>query len=155
MRGYGHAFDSVRMLRLASAGSVTADESGGLTDLRETPQIGLTARMIVPKLSVGTAGGAIRLRIIACNDGTGTGGTFYTIAASPPVCGSALTAAGADGVEVLVRFGTDWRWIKYQIDTHGTVDAGAVEVGLVRDGIRLPVWGDLGEGTYWNDGVDI
>jgi len=146
--GFGHAFDSTMML--ATAETVTADDSGGVTAIYETPMDGLTARFVVETLTAGTLGGAVRLRILSANTGTSA---FQTIAASPAISVTALDSAGADGLEVLVRFGTDWDYIKYVLDTFGTIVLKHGGIGLVEDGVKFPKWRDEGE-TYWTDGND-
>jgi hypothetical protein len=163
--GYGHAFDSLRMLLAAT--TVTADISGGQLHIRETPMHGLTARMLISswtasETATATASGtatvtvtvfvaaALRLRIMTAN---GSGSTFHTIAASPPINNSVMDGAPGGTLEVLVRFGTDWDYIKYVIDTYGSVNA-VVEVGLVDQGVKFPDWNDGLDCTYWTDGTD-
>ena len=149
--GFGHAFDSEMML--AAAATVTADASGGVTAIYETPMNGMTARMVISTLACGTNGGAVRLRILSANN---SASTFQTIAASPAVSETAAESASCEGgIELLVRFGTDWDWIKYVIDTFGTVTLRHEGIGLVRDGVKFPKWrGDEG-GAYWTDGADV
>ena len=146
--GYGHAFDSVVML--AAAATVTADTSGGITEINETPMDGLTARMVLKSITAGSAGGAVRLRILSANN---SASTFQTIAASPAISATAGASAGNAGIEVLVRFGTDWDFIKYVLDTFGTVTVRHEGIGVVEDGVKFPKW--RGEGAYWSDGVDV
>lgn len=147
--GFGHAFDSNMML--AAAATVTADASGGILDIAETPQIGLTARIVVATLTAGTLGGAVRLRVLSANN---SASTFQTIAASPAISVTALESAGADGLEVLVRFGTDWDYVKYVLDTFGTIVLRHEGIGLVKDAVKFPK--ERGEGgCYWVDGTDV
>lgn len=149
--GYGHAFDSLMML--SAAATVTGDDSGGVTAIYETPMNGLTARMVISTLACGTLGGAVRLRIGSANN---SASAFQTIAASPAVSETAAESASCEGgLELLVRFGTDWDYIKYYIDTFGTVTLRHEGIGLVRDGVKFPKWrGDEG-GPYWTDGSDV
>ena len=152
--GYGHAFDSNRML--AAAATVTADTSGGATQIDETPMDGLTARMVIASLTdSGTGGGAVRLRILATNN---SASSYQTIAASPAVNVTGADAAGTDGIELLVRFGCDWDWIKYAIDTFaggtGTIELRHSGIGLVEDGVKFPQWAHYGM-CYWTDGTDV
>lgn len=147
--GYGMAFDSVQVLKAMAA--FTGDESGGITRINETPMRGLTARMVVKSFTAGSGGGAIRLRILSANDSTSV---FQTIAASPAINATAMTSVGTDGLEVNVRFGTDWDYIKYVLDTFGTV-SGSVEIGLVEDAVKFPKWDWFGGSAYWTDGADV
>ncbi len=148
--GYGMAFDSNRML--AAAASVTADTSGGILQINETPMRGITARMVINTLTAGTLGGAVRLRILSANN---SASSFQTIAASPAVNVTALESVGADGLELLVRFGTDWDYIKYAIDTYGTIVLRHGGIGVVEDGVKFPKWSWGGGGCYWTDGNDV
>lgn len=147
--GYGMAFDSERML--AAAATVSADASGGIMQINETPMRGSTARMVVNTLTAGTLGGAIRLRILSANN---SASTFQTIAASPAISVTAIASVGTDGLEVLVRFGTDWDYIKYVLDTYGTLVLRHGGIGVVEDGVKFPKWRG-GEGPYWTDGSDV
>ena len=148
--GFGHAFDSNMMF--AAAATVTADASGGILTIYETPMNGLTARMVIKTLACGTLGGAVRLRILSANN---SASTFQTIAASPAVSETAAESASADGgLELLVRFGTDWNYVKYVIDTYGTVVLRHEGIGIVRDGVKFPKWRG-GESAYWTDGTDV
>jgi len=144
------AFDSVMML--AAAATVTADTSGGITTINETPMRGLTARWVVATLTAGTLGGAVRLRILAANN---SASEFQTIAASPAVNVTAMSSVGADGLEVLVRFGSDWNYIKYAVDTNGTVVLRHEGIGLVEQGVKFPKWSWFGGAAYWTDGTDV
>jgi len=149
--GYGMAFDSVQML--AAAATVTADASGGILQINETPMRGLTARMVINTLTAGTLGGAVRLRILSANN---SASVFQTIAASPAVNVTALESVGTDGLELLVRFGTDWDYIKYVLDTYGTIVLRHGGIGLVEDGVKFPDWDWFGDsGGYWTDGTDV
>lgn len=152
--GYGHAFDSIMML--AAAATVTADTSGGTLGIYETPQDGLTARMVIRTLTAGTLGGAVRLRILAANN---SASVFQTIAASPAVnvtAAESFNAEGTDGFELMVRFGSDWDYIKYAIDSFGTVVLRHLGIGLVEQGVKFPKWDWFGDGSaYWSDGVDV
>ena len=159
--GFGHAFDSIMML--AAAATVTTDVSGGTMTISETPMDGLTARWVVASLALaGTATGAVaaRFRILAANN---SASVFQTIAASPAInatafAGSAsasVTGVGADGLEVNVRFGSDWNYIKYVIDTFGSLSMRHEGLGLVEDAVKFPQWKWFGDhACYWVDGSD-
>lgn len=146
--GFGHAFDSVMML--AAAGTVTADTSGGVTQINETPMDGLTARMVLNTLTAATGGGAVRLVILAANN---SASVFQRIAMSPAYSATAVDSAGNDGLESLVRFGSDWDYIKYALDTFGTITFRHEGIGLVEQGVKFPKW--RGEALYWTDGTDV
>lgn len=148
--GFGMAFDSAIVLKAMAA--FTGDESGGITRLNKTPQRGSTMRMVVKSFTAGSVGGgAIRLRVLSAHDSTSV---FQTIAASPAINATAMDSVGDDGMEVNVRFGTEWDYIKYVLDTFGTV-SGSVEIGVVEDAIKFPKWDWFGNSAYWTDGADV
>ena len=160
--GFGHAFDSAMML--AAAATVTADVSGGTMTILETPMDGLTARMVIASIAnSGTATGdvALRLRILAANN---SASSFQTIAASPALnkmaydgsVSAEIDGFGADGFEVLVRFGSDWNYIKYVLDTFGTIEFRHEGIGLVEDAVKFPQWAWYnGCLPYFTDGADV
>lgn len=161
--GFGHAFDSARML--AAAATVSADVSGGTMTILETPMDGLTARWVITSLDNlgGTATGdcAARLRILAANN---SASSFQTIAASPAInkmafdgsVSAEIDGVGTDGFEVLVRFGSDWNYIKYVLDTFGTIELRHEGIGLVEDGVKFPQWAWYnGCLPYFTDGTDV
>jgi len=155
---------------LAAAATVTGDVSGGTMTILETPMDGLTARWVISTFTEDSAGGAaVRLRILAANV---EGSTYQTIACSPAInliafagsvsasAGVDVVGVGADGLEILVRFGSDWDFIKYVIDTRvlGTGNTMVLRhegVGLVEDAVKFPQWDQyLGCLPYFVDGGD-
>jgi hypothetical protein len=151
-------------MMLAAAATVTADVSGGTMSIQETPMDGLTARWVIASLAVAgtnTGAAAVRFRILAANN---SASVFQTIAASPAInatafAGSAsvdILGVGADGLEVNVRFGSDWDYIKYVIDTFGTLTLRHEGLGLVEDAVKFPQWQWFGDhAAYWVDGTDV
>jgi hypothetical protein len=149
---------------LAAAATVTGDVSGGTMTILETPMDGLTARWVITSIdNSGTATGdvAARLRVLAANN---SASTYQTIAASPAInkmayegsVSAEIVGFGADGFEVLVRFGADWDYIKYVIDTFGTIELRHEGVGLVEQGVKFPQWAWYNGGLpYFTDGSDV
>lgn len=116
-------FDSELMLRIASAGNLTANANTGSKKIKGTPIRGLALRIHVP-----AAGGTTPTLSVSVQD-SADDSTFTTIATH-----ATINAVG----EYVLPFATDKPFVRAAITVGGTTpNFGAVEIGIVEMGRKF------------------